>query len=155
MEISFLISPYRYITFPLHCLHCHPLLSYLLNVNSACGNYYGEFEGGMYVLLNLNRCLKVEDSGSPLSCNAVKVSLQIKKGLFDLPNIVFSPFRGWKWMVLSLISLRSLSFPIHTHTYMSTNTHAWCICSLFGSGRSSNIGYQGPKIQIIEHKRNA
>lgn len=83
----------------------------------------------MYVLLNLNRCLKVEDSGSPLSCNAVKVSLQIKKGLFDLPNIVFSPFRGWKWLVLSLISLRSLSFPIHTHTYR-VQTHMLGVSAL-------------------------
>lgn len=35
----------------------------------------------MYVL-NFNLCLKVEDSGSSLSCNVVKVSFQIKKGPF-------------------------------------------------------------------------
>ena len=83
----------------------------------TCGNYYGEFGRGMYVL-NLNRRLKVEDLWSPLSCNAAKVSFQIKKGLFDLPNIVFSPFRGWKWLVLSLISLPSLSsltYTVQTH----------------------------------------
>lgn len=69
-------------------------------------------------MLNLNRCLKVEDFWSPLSCNAAKVSFQIKKGLFDLPNIVFSPFRGWKWLVLSLItlpSLSSLTYTVQTH----------------------------------------
>lgn len=47
-------------------------------------------------MLNLNLGLKVKDSESPLSCNVVKVSFQIKKGLFDLTNIVFSPLRGWK-----------------------------------------------------------
>lgn len=50
-----------------------------------------------------------------MSCNAVKVSFQIKKVLFDLPNIVFSPFRGWKWLASSLISLPSLSALIRTH----------------------------------------
>ena len=39
-------------------------------------------------MLNLNLCLKVEDSGSPLSPNAVKVSSQIKEDPFELPNIV-------------------------------------------------------------------
>ena len=75
----------------------------------------------MYVL-NLNLYFKVADSRSPLSGNAVKVSFQIKKGLFDLPNIVFSPFRGWKWLVLSLIGLPSLSSLTHTHTHTHTHT---------------------------------
>lgn len=111
MELSFFISLYLHLTPPLHCLHCHPASSY---ISSTCGNYYGEFGRGMYVL-NLNRCFKVEDSFSPFPCNAVKVSFQIKKDHFDLPNIVFSPSRGWKWLALSLISLPSLSSLIQTH----------------------------------------
>lgn len=57
-------------------------------------------------MLNLNLCLKVEDSGSPLSPNAVKVSSQIKKDPFDIPNIVFVLFRRWRKSNLSLISQR-------------------------------------------------
>ncbi len=80
-------------------------------------------------MLNLNRRFKVEDSCTPLSCNAVKVSFQIKKGLFDLPNIVFSPFRGWKWLALSLISPPSLSSLAHTHKqYKHTCLEYFMVC---------------------------
>lgn len=109
-----------------------------LNISSTCGNYYGEFGRGMHVL-NLNRCLKVGDSGSPLSCNVVKVSFQIKRGLFDLPNIVFSPFRGRKWFVLSLISLPSQFSLSHTHTY-TVQTHTYFIgCFMERSGFNNRL----------------
>lgn len=51
------------------------LLYLPFNNFSTCGNYYWEFGRGMYVL-NLNRCLNLEDSGSLLSCNVVKVPFQ-------------------------------------------------------------------------------
>lgn len=129
-----------HLTFSLHCLHCHPLSTASTScISSTCGNYYGEFGRGMYVL-NLNRCLKVEDSCSPLSCNTVKVSFQIKKRPFDLPNIVFSPFRGWKWSTLSLISLPALSSLIHTHIQ---NKHTWLkyfmVCVMEWSGFNARV----------------
>lgn len=79
-------------------------------------------------MLNHNQYLKVEDSGFPLSCNAVKLSFQIKRSLFDLPNIVFSPFRGWKRLVLSLIGLPSSSLR-YTHIYIQYK-YTWLLCSV-------------------------
>lgn len=93
----------------------------------------------MYVL-NLNQYLKVEDSGFPLSCKAVKRLFQIKKGLFDLPNIVFSPFRGWKWLALSLISLPSLSSVIHPHLqYKNTWLKCFMVCVMEWSGFNTRV----------------
>lgn len=104
-------------------------------------------------MLNLNQCCKVEDSCSPLSCNAVKVSFQIKRGLFDLPNIVFLSLQGLE-MVGLIFDQPSLPYPLlYTHIY-NTNTHA---CSLLWtvlwSGQGSMLGCQGPNTQIAEYKK--
>lgn len=126
-----------YLPFSLCCVHCHLCLClHLSYISPTCGNHYAEFGRGMYVL-NPNRSLKVEDSGSPLSWNAVKVSFQIKKDLFDLPNIVFSPSGNWKWWMLSLISFPAFCFLTHAYT----NTHGCSILwSVLWSGQVSEQG---------------
>lgn len=101
-------------------------------------------------MLNLNLCLKVEDCRSPLSCNAVKVSFQIKRGLFDLPNIVFAPFRGWKWLPLSLISLPSLSCLIHTHIqYKHTWLEYFMVCLMELPELNIKVPKRGYKLMLI------
>lgn len=102
-------------------------------------------------MLNFNQYLKVEDSGFLLSCNAVNVLFQIKKGLSDLPNIVFSPFRGWKLLVLSLISLPCYPL-LYTHSY-NTNTHGCSVLwSVLLSSQRLTQGCEGQKIRIIAEK---
>ena len=66
---------------------------------------------------------------SPLYRNTVKVSLQILKGLSDLPNIVFAPRRGWKQLVVSLIIL-SHACTQHTNTWLQR---------IIPSGQSSEL----------------
>ena len=107
----------------------------------------------MYVL-NLNQCLKVGDSGSPLSCNAVKVSLQIKKRAFLIYLILFSlpsgDGNGWRYLWSA-----SLPHPLsYAHIYDTNTEECRALRSVLRSGQSSKPGYRGRKIQIWEHKKS-
>lgn len=95
-------------------------------------------------MLNLNLCLKVEDSGPPLSFSAVKVSFQIKGDLFDLPSIVFSNSKGLK-MESVIFDQPPLPILPWTHTYTAQTVHIlWHVlwssyCSLIGNRNNKEV----------------
>lgn len=134
-----------------HCLYCHPICLHLFTTLQHMETIMREFGRGMYVL-NLNQCLKVEDSYFPLSCDAVKVSFQIKKGAFLIYLILFSfpSGAGNSWCYLWS---NSLPYPVlYTHTYRQCK-HTWSQYFMVGVTECSGFSSRVPRPRNTNNSR--